>query len=284
MIGMLNNCAFVAAAAGAGPFTVAGALNGAQTPALAGAIDGTTYRYHAQSSDLTQWEYGNLVSSSKATMFARTVLGNCFGNQATVAFSQPPNVILTFLAADFFNGQYSSLSGLPTLGSASPLNVGAAAGNIPQLDGSARLPAVDGSQLFNIFPSGTSMLFVQSSAPPGWTKQTAQNDAALRVVSGSASTGGVNSFSATFSQTQTQPFTLTESELAAHNHTGNTAGNSVQLWDYNVQAIMASGGPYGVMAPQSHTHGIYYDGSSAAFSLGMDIRVQYVDCIICGKN
>ena len=48
------------------------------------------------------------------------------------------------------------------------------------------------------FPSGTVMLFVQSTAPTGWTKSTAHNDKALRVVSGSVSSGGSVAFSSAF--------------------------------------------------------------------------------------
>jgi hypothetical protein len=48
---------------------------------------------------------------------------------------------------------YSDLSGTPTLGTAAALDVGTSANNVVQLDGSARLPAVDGSQLTNL-PSG----------------------------------------------------------------------------------------------------------------------------------
>lgn len=44
------------------------------------------------------------------------------------------------------------------------------------------------------FPSGTSMLFQQSSAPTGWTKQTTHNDKALRLVTGSVGTGGSVAF------------------------------------------------------------------------------------------
>jgi hypothetical protein len=54
-------------------------------------------------------------------------------------------------------GAYSDLSGLPTLGTAAALDVGTSATNVVQLDGSARLPAVDGSQLTNL-PSGASTL------------------------------------------------------------------------------------------------------------------------------
>ena len=48
------------------------------------------------------------------------------------------------------------------------------------------------------FPRGTRMLFQQSNAPTGWTKDTAQNDRALRVVSGAVGSGGSKGFAATF--------------------------------------------------------------------------------------
>jgi hypothetical protein len=47
-------------------------------------------------------------------------------------------------------------------------------------------------------PSGTVMLFVQTTAPVGFTKSTANNDKALRVVSGTASTGGSVAFTTAF--------------------------------------------------------------------------------------
>ena len=57
----------------------------------------------------------------------------------------------------------------------------------------------DGSNLTGVqpFPSGTKMLFQQTSAPTGWTKVTTHNNKALRVVSGTAGTGGSNAFSNT---------------------------------------------------------------------------------------
>lgn len=48
------------------------------------------------------------------------------------------------------------------------------------------------------FPSGTAMLFVQTAAPTGWTKRITHNDKALRVVSGTASSGGTSAFSTAF--------------------------------------------------------------------------------------
>ena len=53
--------------------------------------------------------------------------------------------------------------------------------------------------LLSGFPSGTIMLFRQSSAPLGWTKLTSQDNKALRVVAGSVSTGGNLAFTSAFS-------------------------------------------------------------------------------------
>ena len=61
------------------------------------------------------------------------------------------------LATVATTGAYSDLSGTPTLGTAAAQDVGTSASNVVQLDGSARLPAVDGSQLTNL-PSGATAL------------------------------------------------------------------------------------------------------------------------------
>ena len=49
------------------------------------------------------------------------------------------------------------------------------------------------------FPSGTRMIFQQTSAPTGWTKDTTDtNQRALRVVSGSVGSGGNTDFTSAF--------------------------------------------------------------------------------------
>jgi hypothetical protein len=54
------------------------------------------------------------------------------------------------LATVATTGAYSDLTGTPTLGTAAALDVGTSANNVVQLNGSAQLPAVDGSQLTGI--------------------------------------------------------------------------------------------------------------------------------------
>ena len=46
----------------------------------------------------------------------------------------------------------------------------------------------------NLLPSGTRLVFHNSSAPTGWTRDTSINDTALRVVSGSTGAGGSTGF------------------------------------------------------------------------------------------
>jgi hypothetical protein len=67
-------------------------------------------------------------------------------------------------------------------------------------------------------PAGTLMLFQQSTAPTGWTKQTTHNDKSLRVVSGAAGSGGSVPFSTVFARSTTDGFTLTTNEMPSHAH------------------------------------------------------------------
>ena len=57
---------------------------------------------------------------------------------------------VTGLHAVASSGAYSALTGTPSLGTASALNVGTGANNIPQLDGSGKLGAIDGSNLIGV--------------------------------------------------------------------------------------------------------------------------------------
>lgn len=133
------------------------------------------------------------------------------------------------------------------------------------------------------FPTGTLMLFQQTAAPTGWTKQTTHNDKALRVVSGTASSGGTSAFTTVFAnQTPTITVgatTLTTTQIPSHTHSYTAPGpiNSAS-YDYGYQlATGTSGGTTGAQGGGgSHTH----SGSSTAITL----NVQYVDIIIASKT
>lgn len=154
------------------------------------------------------------------------------------------------------------------------------------------------------FPSGFSMLAVQTTAPPGWTKSTAHNDKALRVVSGTASNGGTAAFSTVFGA-RTPAGTvgntaLTIAQLAAHKHftlaAEGQSGGSISApgatdqvkrqtsgvtgdEDYGLNAT-ATAATVGVSsetgAGDTHTHS--FTGTA------MDFAVQHVDVIIITKD
>ena len=70
------------------------------------------------------------------------------------------------------------------------------------------------------------MLFAQSAAPTGWTKDTANNDRALRVVNGTTggTQGGTNGFTTKFNNSvatsggAVNNHTLTTAQMPSHNH------------------------------------------------------------------
>ena len=154
--------------------------------------------------------------------------------------------------------------------------------------------------------SGTRMLFHNSSSPVGWTKDTTHNDKALRVVSGSVSSGGSVAFSSVMaSQTPagtvstsfsgtTASTVLSVDQIPSHNHTFTEAftkednnhspgserplrENSVNLGNYTITTASTGGG-------QGHTHGFSVTGGSTFSGSAMNLAIQYVDIIIAQKD
>ena len=117
-------------------------------------------------------------------------------------------------------------------------------------------------------PSGTIMLFVQTSAPTGWTKSTTHDNKALRVVSGSVTTGGTQNFTAVLNGS-VGATTLTTAQIPSHTHTipSNTAGSQIGFAGTNRNPTGFNTGAAG--GGGSHTH-------------SMD--VAYVDVIIATKD
>ncbi|MDX8400014.1 MAG: hypothetical protein R8K20_07170, partial [Gallionellaceae bacterium] len=71
------------------------------------------------------------------------------------------------------------------------------------------------------FPTGTKMTFFQASAPIGWTQDNTNNDAMLRIVSGTGGgISGTHGASLGVPATTTGSHALIISEMPAHTHTG----------------------------------------------------------------
>lgn len=189
-----------------------------------------TYRYRAESADLSQWEWGTGTWTSGTSTLARTTILDSSNAGAKVNFTNPPQVAIVAFIEDIS------------------------------------------------FDVGAALLFFQAAAPTGWTKDTTNNDKALRVVSGTGGgVGGVNSFSTTFASRTSDATTISTAQMPSHAHATQIAyvnGGTVatypyaNLWFNETSTIINSASTGG---GSSHTH-------------TYDMRVQYMDVIVCTRN
>lgn len=162
------------------------------------------------------------------------------------------------------------------------------------------------------FPRGTRMLFQQSTAPAGWTKDAALNDKALRVTSGPVGRGGSKGFAATFGQPRvsgsvsssisgrTGGHRLSVGEMPSHTHGwSGSVGLEVGSHDstsypgtFVVSRHARFAGRPGLTGSNAHTGG-NQPHSHAADSLrvssaftgnALDLRLAYVDVIVAVKD
>lgn len=139
-------------------------------------------------------------------------------------------------------------------------------------------------------PSGTKMLFQQTAAPTGWTKDTTHNNKALRIVSGTAGSGGATGFTSVFGASKTTGNrTLTSSQIAAHSHTQRIDDDAGNAQTQSRSSATASPSKYGAHVTANLnaiattlTTASAGGGSSHNHSLSLDL--QYVDVIIASKD
>jgi hypothetical protein len=154
------------------------------------------------------------------------------------------------------------------------------------------------TSLEDAFTSGTKMLFQQSTAPTGWTKDTTHDDKALRVVTGTAGSGGTNAFStldATAAGTVNTSVSGTVGGTAITNaqlpnnwyHKPNTPGGSLSdnYANFNYQAHHVDWITYRIQGGgQAHTHSLSLTATSTFTGSANGLDVQYVDVIIATKD
>ena len=153
------------------------------------------------------------------------------------------------------------------------------------------------SQAAAAFDAGTVMLFAQTTAPTGWTKLTNLDNYALRVVSGTASTGGSVAFTTAFaSQTPAGSVSINTSGLSA----GATTLSTTQIPSHTHSYALINGGNNcfpgangtGSFAGTtgatggggSHTHSISGSATGTFTGTAINLAVQYVDVIRASKN
>jgi hypothetical protein len=136
-----------------------------------------------------------------------TVTGTTFTNQLNVSgISTLGNTVVGGATTQLIVNGNARITGILTIGTSSVTfngsNDSVTIGTGVTIFGNTGIVSAtefrgNGASLTGVqpFPSGTLMLFQQTAAPTGWTKQTTHNDKTLRVVSGSASSGGTTAFS-----------------------------------------------------------------------------------------
>lgn len=152
------------------------------------------------------------------------------------------------------------------------------------------------------FASGTVMLFGQTTAPTGWTKDTTNyNNSGLRVVTGSVSTGGSVDFTTAFaSKTPTGSVsvtsvtgsagshTLTTAQMPSHNHNvtpGQSGGSQNARSDAFATANQITVGTSSTGGGGSHSHTFSFSSGSATFTgNAINLAVKYVDVIRATKD
>lgn len=150
---------------------------------------------------------------------------------------------------------------------------------------------------YGIVPQNSVSVFYQGTAPTGWTQVTTHNDKALRVVSGTGGgSGGTSSFTTVFPNALrpvSQPgipvsgtvgnTTLTTAQIPSHTHpnggfVGLTPGGGDVSSGAGWTRATPATGPAPVPGGGAHNHP--WTGT-ANFSTNIDLRVQYIDVIIC---
>lgn len=147
------------------------------------------------------------------------------------------------------------------------------------------------------FAAGTVIVFGQTAAPTGWTKITTNNNAALRIVSGAASSGGSVDFTTAFASqavsgtigntTSTGTVgstTLSTAQIPSHTHTYDGPTSGVPEFDGNGGAFgsRTSGATGG---GGSHNHSLTMDPHTHSFTgTAINLAVKYVDVIFASKD
>jgi hypothetical protein len=149
------------------------------------------------------------------------------------------------------------------------------------------------------------MLFFNSTAPLGWTKQTTHNDKAIRLTTGTPGTGGSVGFTTAFANGNTGGTSLTTANLPSTTVTMNSSTPTTVAHSHTVTggqfAVTAAGAVIGGLAnvsratPQNNTDNTTVTvnaftptaqafGSGTSHNHSLTLAVNYVDALICNKD
>lgn len=134
-----------------------------------------------------------------------------------------------------------------------------------------------------LIPATTVMLFFQAAAPVGWTQIAANNDTAVRIVSGTGGgTGGSVAFETAFASQAVagtnSAESLSISQMPAHTHTGgiNTSIAGVQAGSQTYTATSATVASGSAGSGGTHTH--TFTGTA------INVDVAYINVLYASKD
>jgi hypothetical protein len=143
-------------------------------------------------------------------------------------------------------------------------------------------------------PAGTRMPFGQTAAPTLWTKDTTHNNKAMRLVTGTVTTGGSTAFTSIFASR-----TLTTTEMPAHTHSFSDSSSAISFdrsaWVTNVttdtNTFDGDGNTEAYLNSITEDFddvdaSVSFSGTTSSTGSGsaMDFAIQYVDVIIAQKD
>jgi hypothetical protein len=144
------------------------------------------------------------------------------------------------------------------------------------------------------FPSGTRMLFQQTAAPTGWTKDITKDNHALQVVSGTVTTGGSVNFETAFANQGVSgsvgSTALSIANLPAHTHTLDTVtsgGSNSRSGVAEITYTYSAGSSTPGATITSETTNATGSGSGHTHSFSgtsINLDVKYADVIIAQKD
>ena len=143
------------------------------------------------------------------------------------------------------------------------------------------------------FAAGTKLLFQQTTAPVGWTKDVTHDNKSMRVVSGTVGSGGTVAFTTAFASQAVSGSvgntTLSEAQMPSHSHgqvgrytvsTSHThsgvGGGAAESPNPNNGAATGMGNTTNTGGSTAHNHS--FTGTA------INMAVQYVDVIIATKD
>lgn len=250
--------------------TVGGDLSGTASNAqiVAGAVGTTELATNAVTAD--KITAGTITSDKLATAVTDAITANTAKvTNATHSGDVTGATVLT-IADDAVTAAKIAANAV----GASEINVtgNGTAGQFLSSDGDGTMTWADAGGGFD---AGTRMPFNQTAAPTGWTKDTTAglNDSLMRIVTGTASSGGSTAFSTYNAATTTGATTLSTSQIPSHNHSVSVpgdVGNSINQ-EYQASFNTNSGTTGNTGGNGSHTH-------------SMTKSIKYYDFIVATKD